>query len=430
MLTLSGGLALFVFLVAYVFIVSEKINKTIVVLLGSLIVFVLKIYLDPHHSNQLLHALEYIDFNVIALIIGMMIIVNLTSQSGLFTAIAMKIIVWSKGNIKVIFFLLMVLTALLTAFLSNVTTVMIMTPIFLAISLRFKINPLPFLMSEILLSNIGGAMTPLGDMTNIIIASKAGFSFMKVATYMGPPLLIIILIIAYLTTILNKKKLVSSEGNNIEDILEEKFIRDKTLMIQGVSVLIVVVACLIFKEYLHLENGIISLGGAMVLLLITKTDPDYAFNKYVNWSIIFFFIGLFVMIGGLEVTGIIEIVANKIALIGEHNMPLLGMVLLFSSAIFSAFVDNIPFATAMIPVIKNIGIIFSTNVDAFYWCLAFGACIGGSGTLVGASCNLVVVGIAEHNGYKISFLEYLKYAFPLMMLAVSLSGIYLWIFIL
>ena len=418
------------FLVAYAFIVSEKVHKTIVVMLGTLSLFAAQIYLGHGYDNQFTHALEFVDFNVISLIIGMMIIVQLTSNSGVFTHIAMKIVNLSRGNMKLIFFLLMVLTAGLTAFLSNVTTVMIMTPILLAICLRFRLPPLPFLMSEIILSNIGGTATPLGDMTNIIIASRAGFSFGTVVSNLGPVVFIIILLVAGIATFLNRKSLLSPHIDELNSLRGENFIRDRKLMWQGLSVLVAVVLGLIFKEPLHLENGITALGGAMIFLLITRVSPEKAFKEYVNWSIIFFFVGLFIMIGALEITGIVEWIANHIFALTGNNQTILGMIILWVSAVFSAFVDNIPFATAMIPVIKNIGIMSSTNVDPLYWSLALGACIGGAGTLVGASCNLVVAGIAEQNGLKITFLQYLKYAFPLMLGSIAVSTLYLFFWVL
>jgi len=267
----------------------------------------------------------------------------------------------------------------LTAFLSNVTTVMIMTPILLAICLRFRLPPLPFLMTEIILSNIGGTATPLGDMTNIIIASRAGFSFGKVVAHLGPIVFVIVLLVAGVATFLNRKNLVAPNADERDTLRGENFIRDPKLMYQGLGVLVAVVLGLIFKEPLHLENGIIALGGSMLLLLITRTSPEKAFKEYVNWSIIFFFVGLFVMIGALEVTGIIECFANHIFALTGDNQTLLGMIILWVSSVFSAFVDNIPFATTMIPVIKNIGVMSGASVDPLYWSLALGACIGGRG---------------------------------------------------
>lgn len=430
MFTLNAILAIAVFLLVYGFIVSEKIHKSIVVILGSLLLFLFHIYLKSGYETQFLYALTFIDFNVIGLIVGMMIIVQITSKSGIFTHIAMKTIVLTRGNMLATFFLLMLLTAFITAFISNVTAVMVMTPIFLAIALRYDLNPVPFLMTEIIMSNVGGTATPLGDMTNIIIASRAGFSFAKVAGNLGPVIIVISLVLGLLATFHFRKKLVPKTALSVDDLRGESFVQDKSLLVKGLSVLILVVAALVFKEQLMLENGIIAISGAMALLLITKIEPEEAFKKYVNWSIVFFFVGLFILIGALEVTGVVDMLAEGIIANAGSNTTLLSMVLLFSSSIFSAFIDNIPFATTMIPIIQHIGAVTGTPTDPLFWALALGACIGGSGTIIGASCNLVVVGLAEHNGIKITFFQYFKYAFVMMMIGIVISAFYLYFFIL
>lgn len=430
MLSINALFAIVVFLLVYGFIVSEKVHKVILVILGSLLLFLFGIYSGEGYDSQFLHAISMIDFNVLGLIIGMMIIVQITSKSGVFNHIAMRTIILAKGNIKLVFFLLMLLTAFITAFISNVTAVMVMTPIFLAICLRYNLNPIPFLMTEIILSNVGGTATPLGDMTNIIIASRAGFSFAKVVGNLGPVVSVVAIVLAGLATFYFTKELTVKDEISLDDLKSENFIQDKSLLIKGVSVLAIVIVALVFKEYLGLDNGIIALAGAMILLLITGIEPEEAFKKYVNWSIIFFFVGLFVLIGALEITGVVNVVAEKIVDLTGNNVGLLSMILIFASSIFSAFIDNIPFATTMIPIINNIGVMTGVNTDPLFWALALGACIGGSGTLIGASCNLVVVGLAEHNGIKITFMRYLKYAFPMMMIGVAISAVYLFIFVL
>src|SRR3989338_961415 len=301
-LTANAWIAMAIFITVYVFIVSEKFHKSILVVLGALLLFLSRIYLPESGESQLIEALGFVDFNVISLIIGMMIIVQVTSSSGVFTHLAMKIILLTRGNLKYAFFLLMLMTAFITAFISNVTAVIVMTPIFLAICLRFHVNAIPFLMTEILMSNIGGTATPLGDMTNIIIASQAGFSFTKVVSVLGPVVLVIILVIGGLSTWWFSRELIPKKNIVLEDLASDNFIHDRVLMIKGLSVLVLVVLGLIFKDWFALDNGTIALSGAMILLLITKIDPEEAFKKYVHWSIIFFFVGLFILIGALEVT--------------------------------------------------------------------------------------------------------------------------------
>lgn len=429
MLTTNAIIAILVFLLVYAFIISEKVHKAIVVILGSMLLFLFKIFSSPEFETQFAHSLSFIDFNVIGLIIGMMIIVQITSKSGIFTHIAMKTIVLTRGNLMLTFFILMIFTAFITAFISNVTAVMVMTPIFLAICLRYDLNPLPFLMTEIIMSNVGGTATPLGDMTNIIIASRAGFSFAKVITNLAPVVTVITIVLAGIALFYFRKRLVPKNKISVNDLKSETFISDKPLLIKGSIILILVIFALIFKEKLALENSVIALSGAMVLLLITKIDPETAFKKYINWSIIFFFIGLFIIIGALETTGVVKTIAETVVTKTGDNVGLLTMIMVFASSIFSAFVDNIPFATTMIPIIRDIGVMTAIDTDPLFWALALGACIGGSGTLIGASCNLVVVGMAEHNGIKIKFLQYMKYAFPMMFLGTLISAAYLFFFV-
>lgn len=430
MLAINAFIAIAIFILVYAFIISEKVHKPIIVIVGALLLFLFRIFLSPEYESQFLHALSFVDFNVIGLIVGMMIIVQITSRSGIFTHLAMRTIVFTKGNMKLTFLILMLLTAFITAFISNVTAVMVMTPIFLAIALRYDLNPVPLLMTEIIMSNVGGTATPLGDMTNIIIASRAGFSFAKVATNLAPVIAVITIVLAFISMFYFRKQLTPKVVISVDDLKNENFIQDKILLVKGVSILLIVIIALVFKEQLALENGVIAIAGAMILLLITKIDPEEAFKKYVNWSIIFFFVGLFILIGGLEVTGIVDWIAQTIVKTTGNNMSLLAMILLFSSSIFSAFIDNIPFATTLIPVIQQIGSVTGTNTDPLFWALALGACIGGSGTLIGASCNLVVVGLAEHNGIKITFMQYMRYAFGMMMIGIFISAGYLYVFIL
>ncbi len=420
-------IAVGVFAISYFFIVQEKIHKTIIVLLGSFLLGLCKIFPSAEGHGQLNEILHFIDFNVLSLIIGMMIIVRITEKSGIFTEVAMKLVRITKGNMKLLFFLLMILTAFLTALLSNVTTVMILTPIFLVICYRFKLNPLPFFITEILLSNIGGTATPIGDMTNIIIASKAGFSFTKVVSNLGPVVLIIAIVSAGIATFVFRKDLKNAAKESLADLHGKSWITNKKLMYQGLGILAIVITGFIFHEQLTMDNGMIALGGAMLLLLITKKEPREAFEM-VEWSIIFFFVGLFTLIGALEVTGVIDFLALKLVDLFGNNMVLLMMAIVFGSAVFSAFVDNIPFATAMIPIIFKIGDLTGMQTDPLFWSLALGACIGGSGTLVGASCNLVVAGIAEQNEVPLTFKKYFIYAFPIMLISVAIGAVYLLLF--
>jgi Na+/H+ antiporter NhaD/arsenite permease-like protein len=415
------------FLVAYFFIVQEKIHKTIIVILASFFLALFGVYNNHGSKGQFDNMLHFIDFNVLSLIVGMMIIVRITEKSGVFTFLAMKIVEATKGNMKLIFFSLMILTAVMTALLSNVTTVMILTPVFLVICYRFHINPLPFFITEILLSNIGGTATPVGDMTNIIIASKAGFSFNHVVVNLAPVVMVIAFVVAGLATFIFRKDLKNACKDQMDELKGQKWISDPVLMKKGLGVLSMVICGFIFHDFIGVENGVIALSGAMLLLILTKKEPKEAF-QLVEWPIVFFFVGLFTLIGSLEITGVIDILAEQIIDVFGENQALLMMVMVFASAVFSAFVDNIPFATAMIPIIFKLGHETGMPTEPLFWSLALGACIGGSGTLVGASCNLVVAGIAEQNEIPLTFKKYFSYAFPLMMIGVVIAAIYLYVF--
>lgn len=415
-----------VFVVAYFFIIQEKIHKTIIVLLATTLLALFKIYLPQGEHDQFAHIVNFIDFNVLALIIGLMIIVRITEKSGIFTALAMKLVAITKGNIKLLFFLMMMLTMVMTATLNNVATVIILTPILLVICYRFKLDPLPFFITEIILANLGGAATPVGDMTNMIISSKAGFSFSEVVENLGPMIIVASVVIALLAILIFHKKLPSTK-ENLDELTCKNWVTDKKIMYKGIIILTMVIVGFVLHEYLAVQNGVIALGGAMLMLLVNNKEPKEAFDL-VEWPIIFFFIGLFALIGALEVTGVIDYLAIQLINLFGTNLMMLTLAILFGSALFSAFVDNVPFATAMVPIIFKISQISGANPEILFWALTLGACIGGAGTLIGASPNLIIAGIAEQNEIHLSFGHYFKYGFPLMLIGIVISAIYLVLF--
>jgi Na+/H+ antiporter NhaD/arsenite permease-like protein len=413
-------LATLVFLLVYAFIVSEKIHRTIIALFGAAILLIFKVV----SHEYVIH--EAIDFNTLGLLIGMMIIVFITKRTGIFEYIAVKQVKLSNGNLLVMMILLSVVTAVASAFLDNVTTVLLIIPIVLSITEDLNISPIPFAISIIFASNVGGTATLIGDPPNIMIGSKAGLSFMDFAKNLTPVIAIIlvatVLIFAFIFR--NKLKVDPELKEVFLKIDESEYIKDKKLLIKSLAVLGLTILGFILHDKLEFESSTIALAGASLLLLISDVDVKEVLEE-VEWTTIFFFIGLFIIVGGLEVTGVIDILAKAMLKI-THNDPLLtALVILWGSALFSAFVDNIPFTATMIPLILEMQKLGHFDIQPLWWALALGACLGGNGTIIGASANVVTSGLLEERGYKLSFGEFFKYAFPMMMITIVISTIYL-----
>jgi len=413
-------LAIVIFLLVYAFIVTEKIHRTIIALFGAGILLVFKIV---SYEYAIHHA---IDFNSLGLLIGMMIIVFITKRTGIFEYIAVKQVKLSKGNLIVMMILLSVVTAVASAFLDNVTTVLLIIPIVLIITEDLNISPLPFAISIIFASNVGGTATLIGDPPNIMIGSKAGLSFMDFVNNLTPAIFIILIITVLIFALIFKKQLKVDEELKefFLKIDESEYIKDKKLLVKSLFVLGLTIVGFILHDKLKLESSTIALFGASFLLLISGVDVKEVLEE-VEWTTIFFFIGLFIIVGGLEITGVIDILAKAMLNITHNNPLLTAIVILWGSAIFSAFVDNIPFTATMIPLILEMQKLGHLDVQPLWWALSLGACLGGNGTIIGASANVVTSGLLEEKGYRLSFGEFFKYAFPTMILTIILSTVYL-----
>ncbi|ADL43094.1 Citrate transporter [Caldicellulosiruptor obsidiansis OB47] len=413
-------LAIVIFLLVYAFIVTEKIHRTIIALFGAGILLVFKIV---SYEYAIHHA---IDFNTLGLLIGMMIIVFITKRTGIFEYIAVKQVKLSKGNLIVMMILLSVVTAVASAFLDNVTTVLLIIPIVLSITEDLNISPLPFAISIIFASNVGGTATLIGDPPNIMIGSKAGLSFMDFVNNLTPAIFIILIITVLIFALIFKKQLKVDEELKefFLKIDESEYIKDKKLLVKSLFVLGLTIVGFILHDKLKLESSTIALFGASFLLLISGVDVKEVLEE-VEWTTIFFFIGLFIIVGGLEITGVIDILAKAMLNITHNNPLLTTIVILWGSAIFSAFVDNIPFTATMIPLILEMQKLGHLDVQPLWWALSLGACLGGNGTIIGASANVVTSGLLEEKGYRLSFGEFFKYAFPTMILTIILSTVYL-----
>jgi len=413
--------AIVLFIATYAIIISEKIHRTVIALTGAILMILLGII----HQEQ---AIEGIDFNTLGLLIGMMIIVGIAKDSGMFQYVAIWASKVAKGKPLYIFLLLSFLVSLFSALLDNVTTVLLMVPVMFVVANNLKIHPKPFLISTILLSNIGGTATLIGDPPNILIGSAANLSFNAFLSHLAPIAFVCVFITLGLLYFIYKKDLVTTPEAeaSIMQFHPSEALTDRKLLKKSLFVLGVVLIGFFTHSITHIEGATIALGGAALLLLLTMNDPENHL-KEVEWTTIFFFIGLFVLVAGLEHVGAIRMMAEKVLEVTAGNMTATTLVILWGSAFFSAVVDNIPFVATMIPLIKDIGAISGLALGPLWWALALGADIGGNATIVGASANVVVSGMAEKHGHRIGFGEYMKIAVPLTFVALIVCTIYVYL---
>jgi len=409
-----------VFLITYAVIVSEKVHRTVAAFVGAALVVMLGI-IKPEKA---VHA---IDFNTIGLLVGMMVIVGITRRTGVFEYLAVKAAKGSRGEPLKIIAALSLVTAVLSALLDNVTTVLLIVPVTFAIARQLELSPIPFLIAEIIASNIGGTATLIGDPPNIMIGSATGLGFMDFVFNLTPVIVVVYVLTIFCIQLIYRKKLAAQPElqANIMQLNERDEIKDPVLLRKCLTVMSLVVLGFVLHQYVHLESSVIALSGASLLLLVTREDPEHALNV-VEWPVIFFFIGLFVVVGALEEVGVIEAVAKWSLEVTGGNMAPTAMLILWLSAIASAFVDNIPFVATMIPLIQDMGRLGGiADLNFLWWSLSLGACLGGNGTVIGASANVVVIGMAEKRGAHISFIGFMKIAFPLMLMSILVSTGYL-----
>ena len=418
-------LAIGIFLLTYAFIISERIHRTIVAMIGGIIMLALGVV-----SQET--ALHHIDFNTLGLLAGMMIIVAITGETGLFKYVAIVAAKRTKGDPLKILFSLGIITAVSSAFLDNVTTVLLMVPVTFSITRQLKINPEPYLITEIIASNIGGTATLIGDPPNIMIGSAVKelsfMSFINNLAFISAAILIITLVILLL--VYRKQLTTTAElKSGLMSLDEKKELKDKVLLKQSLLVLGLTILGFFLHQLFHLESATVALGGAFILLLLTsKTDHDleHAFSR-VEWTTIFFFVGLFIVVSGLVETGIINSLAQGAIKLTGGDIKVTAILILWLSAIASAFVDNIPFVATMIPMIQDMGTMGIANLEPLWWSLALGACFGGNGSLIGASANLIVAGLAAQEGTHISFMRFFAVGFPIMLLSVLIATIYVYV---
>ena len=422
-----------VLLASYVLIVSERLNRSIIALLGAG-AMILSGVLDQAE------AIRGIDFNTIALLTGMMVLVAISRRSGMFEYLAVWAAKMGRAKPWAMMVMLSATTALLSAFLDNVTTVLLIAPVTLGVTRRLEVPPYPFLFAEIFASNIGGTATLIGDPPNIIIGSAAGISFNGfVANLM--PIVIVAMAVQVLATHLiwgARMRATAAARARVMALDAGAAITDRPLLLMSLAVIGGVIAAFVFAGPLGLEPGTIALFGAAVLMLCHNIEHHREKEKQtakvtetfgeVDWITIFFFIGLFVIVHGVDVAGVIGLAARHLVAATGGNLATTAVTVLWGSAVLSAIVDNIPFVATMIPLIKQLAPQMggAEQIMPLWWALSLGACLGGNGTLIGASANLTVAGIAERNGIDFSFWTYTKYAFGLMLISVALCNVYLW----
>ena len=412
-------IAIGVFSIIYLLIITEKFNRTSIALFGAMVMLLLNIETQDK-------AIEHIDFNTLGILVGMMILVNVLKKTGIFEYVAIKAAKAAKGSLFKLVLMLSIITAISSALLDNVTTILLIVPVTIVIADTLGINPIPMLIPEILAANIGGTSTLIGDPPNIMIGSAANLSFNDFVVNLLPVVIVIFIITFILLKFIYRKQLTidKSKFDAIYTFDEKKAITDIPLLKKSLSVLFIVILGFALHDVFGYDASTVALSGAASLLLLSGKDPEDIFHD-VEWTTLFFFGSLFILVGALEDVGLLSMLAEKMISLTAGNLAITTMFTLWGSAIASAFLDNIPFVATMIPLIQNIGASGAMDISPLWWALSLGACLGGNGTLIGASANVIVVGMLEKKGYKLSFMKYMKIAFPLMIISIVISSIYI-----
>src|SRR5919108_4908006 len=417
-------------LAVYVLLSFEIINRTTMAMVGAAFVIIVGIITGLFEaSSSFEFVTSSIDFNTIGLLLGMMIIVAVLGETGVFEYLGIRMSKASKGDMWRLMVMFCVFTASVSMFIDNVTTILLIVPITISIFKTLKISPIPFILAQVLASNVGGTATLIGDPPNILIGSAANIDFTSFIIHMGPTIAVSFVVSLFLLRLLFRNDL-KSQVHNFETLMaedENRLIKDKLLLKKAIAVLLLVVALFVIHGSLHLEPSVIALGGAALLMVITRAQPERVFHE-VDWSTLIFFTGLFIIVGVAEHAGTIELLSSTALNITGGNPWFTLIVVTWLSALASAFVDNIPFTATMIPMIQTLNadpMIAATfgnfHYSPLWWALSLGANLGGNGTLIGSSAGVVAAGLAEKNGYMITFNRFFKIGFPFMLSTVAIG---------
>ncbi|RDY71933.1 ArsB/NhaD family transporter [Halobacillus sp. SY10] len=420
---MSTVLAILIFVASYVLIMTEKLNRALVAVAGGVLLLMTKIY-------EWEQAFGFIDWETVALLFSMMVLVSITKKTGIFTFLAIWLAQLVKGRPVPLLLVTALFTAVGSAFLDNVTTVLLFVPVLLTLVDRLKLPAFPYLIMTIFSSNIGGTATLIGDPPNIMIGQAVDhFSFVSFLYHLGPVVLIIFVLVTISVILLFRKGLTYDHAL-AEDLMRvdaKEHLKMSPLLFQSISVMLLTIIGFMMHPFIHMDITTIAVSGALLLLFLSEKelDVEHVFQE-VEWVTLFFFMGLFMLVGGLETVGVIDELARGMVWISGGDMPVTSMVMLWSAGILSGVVDNIPFVAAMIPVVQELQGYGMMNVDPVWWSLALGACLGGNGTLVGASANVVVAGLAASHNKPIPFIKFSLYGFPVLILSLIVSSIYVW----
>ncbi|CDQ18113.1 Na+/H+ antiporter NhaD [Halobacillus karajensis] len=421
---MSTVLALLIFVASYVLIMTEKLNRALVAIAGGVLLLMTKVY-------EWEQAFGFIDWETVALLFSMMVLVSITKKTGIFTFMAIWLAQLVKGRPVPLLIVTALFTAVGSAFLDNVTTVLLFVPVLLSLVERLKLPAFPYLILTIFSSNIGGTATLIGDPPNIMIGQAVDhFSFVSFLYHLGPVVVIIFFLVTTGVILLFRKGLTYDKelAENLMKMDAKEHLKITPLLIQSISVMLLTILGFMMHPIVHMDITTIAVSGALLLLFLSEKelDVEHVFQE-VEWVTLFFFMGLFMLVGGLETVGIIDELARGMVWISGGDMPVTSMVMLWSAGILSGIVDNIPFVAAMIPVVQELQGYGMMNVDPVWWSLALGACLGGNGTLVGASANVVVAGLAASHNKPIPFLKFSLYGFPVLILSLIIATIYVWL---
>lgn len=424
--------ALVLLCVTYAVIIWDRVNRAIIALVAAGVA-VLSGALDQTE------ALKGIDWNTIGTLTGLMIITSIAQRSGVFQYAAIRSAQIARAHPAILLLLVQVVTFVLSAILNNVSTVLLMAPVTLAVTRELQIAPFPFLFAEVLASNIGGTATLVGDPPNLMIGSQAGLSFNDFIVQLAPVIVVVQVVQALMTHVMWGRATHATTENRLRVMTmnARAAIVDLPLLLQSMAVLAMVIGAMVFEDRLHLEPATIAMGGAALLMLLDnwehhsgkQTDKVTQTFTEVEWITIFFFVGLFIVVHAVEVSGLLQLLASKLVAVTGGNLVLGGTIILWLSALLAAIIDNIPFVAVMIPVIKSMAPAYggAEHIAPLWWCLSLGACLGGNGTLIGATANLTVAGVAERNGVAFGFVRFTLYALPMMIVSILICQAYVWL---